>query len=107
MSILRLPVTWMLLGLAGLIAASRAVAADPPEDSAVGTGKEALAGVGSIPWYDKRQDEVRPLHLVPRDSADSDNRNSTWTSQDTSTATTGGSSTRISLLGGALQWVGL
>src|SRR6185436_7023096 len=87
----------------------RATAAEPADDgaSAVETGKEAFSGMGRVPWYDRTKDEARPLHMVPRNTADSDNRKSTWTKQDTSTATTGGSSPRLSLLGGVLQWVGL
>jgi hypothetical protein len=89
-----------------LIATPAANSAEPADDSAVETGKEALSGVARFPWYDKSQDDVRKLHVVPRDTADSGNRSSTWTKQNTSTATSS-SGPRFSLLGGALQWVGL
>ena len=90
-----------------LLLGTAALAEDSADETAVETGKEALSGVGRLPWYDRSKDEARPLHMIPRDTADSDNRNSTWTRQNTSTATTSGPGPRFSLLGGALQWVGL
>jgi hypothetical protein len=89
-----------------LFSTAAANSAEPADDSAVETGKEALSGVARFPWYDKSQDDVRKLHVVPRDTADSDNRGSTWTKQNNSTATPT-NFPRFSLLGGALQWVGL
>src|SRR5262245_29395885 len=106
-----LPGAWIVLAAVTLFlvfatALSATESAENKSD-AVETGKEALSGVGRLPWYDRSKDEVRPLHIIPRDTADSRNRNSTWTKQNASTASTGGSSPRFSLLGGALQWVGL
>jgi uncharacterized protein DUF4129 len=108
MPLARCYILLILLAVAGLIAAPASAATDPEDDSAVATGKDALSGVGRLPWYDKSQDDVRPLHMVPRDTADSSNRNSTWTEPDKSTTTTTSSSgPRFSLVGGAMQWVGM
>jgi Domain of unknown function (DUF4129) len=89
-----------------LFSTAAATSAESTANSAVETGKEALSGVARFPWYDKSQDDVRQLHVVPRDTADSGNRGSTWTKQNNSTATPT-NFPRFSLLGGALQWVGL
>jgi len=100
----------VMLAVASSVVVPAAATADPADDSAVATGKDALSGVGRLPWYDKSQDDVRPLHMIPRDTADSSNRNSTWAEPDKSTTTnssSGSSGPRFSLLGGALQWVGM
>jgi len=77
----------------------------PPNDDPVEQGKQALSNTAKFPWYDRRQDEVRPLHLVPRSDADSANRSSQWTNTDQQT--TGGAGRRTGALGPVLQWIGL
>jgi len=77
------------------------------DDQAVSAGKDALSKVARFPWYDRREDKVRPLHVVPRDAADSENRDSKWTNNNLTTATPGGAGRRASLFGPVLQWVGL
>src|SRR5262245_28291486 len=72
---------------------------------AVQDAKDILSGSGRFPWYDRGQDDVRRLHAVPRDAADSRNRASNWEK----TPGTGGGRRmpRFSLFGSALQWLGL
>jgi hypothetical protein len=84
---------------------SPAFAQSLSDENAVQAGKDALSGVSRFPWYDRRRDEVRRLHVVPRDAADSENRGSKWINNSVTTAT--GTTPRINMLGAALQWVGL
>jgi hypothetical protein len=85
-----------------------ALSAEPlTDDQAVAGGRDALSKVARFPWYDRREDKVRPLHVVPRDAADSENRGSKWTNNNQTTATPGGPGRRASLFGPVLQWVGL
>jgi hypothetical protein len=93
-----------LLTLA-LLLATPARADEPPPDPAIQAGKDALSGSGRFPWYDRRQDDVRRLTVVPRQSAE--NRGDKWTDDSTPTPRTPTTFPRISLLGGMLQWVGL
>src|SRR5437763_17168601 len=44
-------------------------ATDPPPDP-IQAGKDALSSGGRFPWYDRRQDDVRRLNLMPRQSSD-------------------------------------
>lgn len=97
-----IPLVTALAWLALVLLARPAAADDDP----VKTGKEILSGSGRVPWYDRGQDDVRPLHVVPRDAADSKNRGSQWTKNNTTT-TGGGRLPRVSFLGAALQWIGL
>lgn len=75
-------------------------------EQAVSAGKDALSRVTRAPWYDRREEKIRRLHVAPRDAADSENRGSTWTNNQPTTATTGGR-TRTSFFGPILQWIGL
>ena len=77
------------------------------DEQAVESGKQALSSVTRFPWYDRGQDKARRLHVVPRENADSENRGSSWTNNNTTTATGGAPGRRSSLFGPALQWVGL
>jgi hypothetical protein len=91
-----------------LFVASISLSAEPlTDDQAVTAGKDALSKVARFPWYDRREDKVRPLHVVPRDAADSENRGSKWTNNNLTTATPGAAGRRASLFGPVLQWVGL
>jgi len=98
----------LLLALAALGASAPAqlAAAQLPEEREVESGQQALSGAARFPWYDKSRDDVRPLHVVPRQPADSSNRASPWTRTPT-TATTGGTPVRITWLGRVLQWLGI
>jgi hypothetical protein len=93
--------------LLALLLPLAAVSAEPlTDDQAVSAGKDALSRVARFPWYDRREDKVRRLHLTPRDDADSENRGSKWTNTNPTTATPGGG-TRTSFFGPLFQWVGI
>src|SRR5207244_7904053 len=55
-------------------------------DPAVAAGKDALSSGSRFPWYDRRQDDVRRLNVVPRQS--SDDRGTQWTAAPTNAPTT-------------------
>jgi hypothetical protein len=95
----------MLVPVVLLVIAPLALAADL-SDNAVEAGKEALSSVARFPWYDRSNDDVRRLHTVPRDAADSENRRSQWTKDNSKTATTT-TGRRFSLFGPILQWIGI
>jgi uncharacterized protein DUF4129 len=97
-------VALMALLLILLPRASRAQQPLTPEQ-AVEAGQRALSQSGRVPWYDRSKDDVRQLHVLPRDAADSKNRNSNWTKDQTLTPR--GRLPRISFFGSALQWLGL
>jgi len=79
---------------------------DGPRDAkAIEAGKEALSSAAKFPWYDRRQDDVRRLNVVPRPS--SDDRSQGWTDNKTRAATTRALPRRLSLFGELLQWFGL
>lgn len=82
-------------------------AEDTPPDP-VQTGKDALSSGGRYPWYDRKQDSVRRLQIVPR--VPPDERGQKWNSiptQATPTKTTPVNMPKFDLLGGTLQWVGI
>ena len=76
-----------------------------PKPDPVEEGKESLSGAAQFPWYDRRTNEVRPLHMTPRRDADSQNRASKWTNTDKQTS--GTQLGRTSFFGPLLQGVGL
>jgi hypothetical protein len=81
-------------------------AQDPDSDQqAIDQGKESLQSVARFPWYDRATDDVRPIHIVPRNDADSANRSSQWTATDPQPA--GGAARAPGFLGPAMQWIGL
>jgi uncharacterized protein DUF4129 len=77
---------------------------DKPKADPIDAGQQALASGGKFPWYDRRQDDVRRLNVVPRPSAE--DRGQGWTDNKTRTATKS-RLPRISLFGNVLQWMGL
>jgi hypothetical protein len=88
-------------------ASARAFAADSPrldEANAVEQGREALASSGKYPWYNRREDTVRQLNTVPRQSAD--HRGEKWLGKAKSGAAAA-PARRASVFGSALQWIGL
>ena len=85
---------------AALAAQDEGKKSDPVEE-----GKESLSSVAPFPWYDRRSDEARPVHMTPRRDADSQNRSSKWTNTDKQT--TGTSLGRTSFFGPLLQVIGL
>jgi hypothetical protein len=93
--------------LSGLFAAAAANAQEPPRSDAVQSAKEALTSGARFPWYDRRQDDVRRLNIVPRESAN--NRGDKWTATNTpaTPVTTAPARTNFSLFGTLLQWIGL
>jgi uncharacterized protein DUF4129 len=81
-----------------------AAAAEPPPNDPVKAGKEALSSGGKFPWYDRRQDDVRRLTVVPRPSTEE--RGDKWTDNKARASKTM-KMPRISLFGNLLQWIGL
>jgi hypothetical protein len=77
---------------------------EPPKPDPVEAGKEALSSSGKFPWYDRRQDDVRRLNVVPRPSAE--DRGDKWINNKTRAAKTT-PTPRISYFGNFLQWIGL
>src|SRR5262245_11788840 len=101
-------VTAGLLTLLVMLVCSTQAAAqesDPSSKQAIQDAKDILSGSGRFPWYDRGHDDVRRLHAVPRDAADSRNRGSNW--EKTPAAGGGRTMPRFSLFGSALQWLGL
>src|SRR5438045_558705 len=54
---------------------SRAVDSSGPDP--IKAGKDALTSGNRFPWYDRRQDDVRRLNVVPRQTTDE--RGTQWT----------------------------
>lgn len=76
----------------------------PP--SPVDNGKNALSSGARFPWYDRRQDDVRRLNVVPRQTADE--RGTQWTASPSNAPTTTTSGRpRFGLFAGFLQWAGI
>jgi hypothetical protein len=98
---------YFVLALLYISLYSSASLADESSDAdPVQAGKEALASGGKFPWYDRRQDDVRRLNVVPRNT--SDDRGAQWTATPQNTpATTPRTFPRFTLFSGFLQWVGL
>jgi hypothetical protein len=103
-AVLRWPSLFAALLTVLFFTAALAAQDPPPKDDAVEQGRQALSNTAKFPWYDRRQDDVRPLHLVPRSDADSANRSSKWTGTDKQTT---GGGRRTGALGPVLQWIGL
>src|SRR4051812_19280793 len=101
---------WRLAPLAALAAVvffapQRSFAADSPPDP-VKAGKDALTSGSRFPWYDRRQDDVRRLNVVPRQS--SDDRGTQWAAAPTNAPTTATpTKPRWGLFAGFLQWAGI
>jgi len=86
-------------------ASSDAKAAKAAKDAKnIDAAKEALASGGRFPWYDRSQDDVRRLNVLPRPSVEE--RSQGWTDNKTRPAPTARLG-RVSLFGNALQWIGL
>jgi hypothetical protein len=79
---------------------------DGSDQQAIDQAKESLRSVARFPWYDRANDDVRPIHIVPRNDADSANRSSQWTAADQQ-LTGGGGGGAPTILGPAMQWIGL
>src|SRR3954463_10757336 len=65
------------------IFASSCPATEPAASDAVAAGKDALTRGSRFPWYDRRNDDVRRLNMVPRQTAD--DRGAQWTATPTNT----------------------
>jgi hypothetical protein len=92
--------------LAVLLFFSVVSAADSKPD-AVQSAKNALSSGNRFPWYDRQQDGVRRLSIVPRESPQ--DRGKKWTSapQATTTTSTPRQSPRLNVVSNTLQWLGL
>jgi hypothetical protein len=76
----------------------------PLEQNAVEEGKRILGSGGKFPWYDRREDNVRPLNAVPRSRPD-ERGDTSWTKAPS--AATPGRMPQLNLFGTVLQWAGL
>jgi hypothetical protein len=83
-----------------------ALAADTAPDP-VESGKEALSSGSRFPWYDRKQDSVRRLQIVPR--VPPGERGQKWSSTPTQPTAPANpvKHPRVNFLGGTLQWIGL
>jgi hypothetical protein len=88
------------LWLAGVASAQDS----PLEQNAVEEGKRILSSGSKFPWYDRRQDDVRPLNAVPRGRPD-ERGDTSWTK--TPSAAGRGGTGQLNLFGTALQWAGI
>jgi hypothetical protein len=75
------------------------------DQQAIQTAQDALASGGRFPWYDRNQDDVRRLNVVPRETADE--RGDKWIDDRAPQAAPPPPAQRVSLFGGVLQWIGL
>lgn len=83
-----------------------ACAVDTASDP-IQSGKEALSSGSRFPWYDRQQDSVRRLQIVPRVAPGE--RGQKWSSTPTQPKTASNPVTLppVNFLGGTLQWIGL
>jgi hypothetical protein len=96
----------LVASLLAILFTARVLAQDLDSDQqAIDQGKESLQSVARFPWYDRATDDVRPIHIVPRNDADSANRSSQWTATDQQPAS--GAAGPPGFLGPAMQWIGL
>jgi hypothetical protein len=85
--------------------AAASPAQNSPNQTTIDAAKDALSSGGRFPWYDRSQDDVRPLNVVPRDAVQ--DRGDKWIDNTKPQPATPLKTPRISLFGGVLQWVGL
>jgi hypothetical protein len=85
---------------------SVASAADTKIDP-VQSAKNALSSGSRFPWYDRKQDDVRRLSIVPRESPK--DRGQKWTSAPQTTTTTSNpiQFPKLNVVSSTLQWLGL
>jgi hypothetical protein len=103
----RLITIYVFVVLAALVSTfSIASAADSKSDP-IQTAKDALASGGRFPWYDRKQDGVRRLSIVPRVTPKDRGQKWSSTPQTTTTTTTPVKLPRLNLVSSALQWLGL
>jgi hypothetical protein len=99
------PLSWLFIVLALIFPSNRCLAQEAANQETIEAAKDALARGGRFPWYDRAEDDVRPLNVVPRDAVQE--RGDTWIDNSKPPATQPLKTPRISLFGGVLQWVGL
>jgi hypothetical protein len=80
--------------------------AEPTSSDPVKAGKDALSSGSRFPWYDRRQDDVRRLNVVPREAPN--DRGTQWTaSPTTAPAKTTATRSRWGMFASFLQWAGI
>src|SRR5262245_160850 len=84
-----LPLTNVALAIFLLSSFLWPVAVNATEDAkaeydSIAASKDALSRGSRFPWYDRRQDDVRRLNVVPREAQD--DRGVQWTASPTTTA---------------------
>jgi hypothetical protein len=88
------------------VASSSLKAAESPPIDPIQSAEQALGSGGRFPWYDRKQDNVRRLHVVPRQAPRE--RGQKWTSTPQTISTRNPINLpRMSLMSGVLQWIGL
>jgi len=85
---------------------SSASAADAKADP-VQSAQKALSSGRRFPWYDRKQDGVRRLSIVPRETPRDRGQKWTSTPQTTTTTSTPISFPKLNLVSSTLQWLGL
>ena len=104
-SVLSTQYSALALALLSLLFQVPVRADDPAAKNPVETTKDVLARGGRFPWYDRANDDVRRLNMVPRES--DSQRDVTWTGTTTAPAAAPRRMPRFSLFGGFLQWLGI
>jgi hypothetical protein len=89
-----------------LTSLSIASAADTNPDP-VESAKNALSSGSRFPWYDRKQDGVRRLSIVPRDVPQDRGQKWAATPQTTTTPSKPMQLPRLNLVSSTLQWLGL
>jgi hypothetical protein len=97
--------TRLIVIFVGVVFALPLAADEIADQTAVESAKDALAGSGRFPWYDRTKDDVRPLRISSRESEL--DRDEKWAGEQTASTPTTTTRTRSSVFGGALQWIGL
>ncbi len=107
--VLLMPIVAVIILLLSLASTSTAIADTlPPPPDPVESTKDALSSGSRFPWYDRQNDSVRRLNIVPR--VPPDDRGQKWNSipiQPKPTSSNPITLPRLNLFGGILQWLGL
>jgi hypothetical protein len=81
-------------------------AQSPAEHDPIAETKDALARGNRFPWYDRKNDDIRRLNVVPR-QAEAD-RDVQWTASPTTAPTAAPrAAPKLGAVGSFLQWIGL
>jgi len=105
-SLLKYAAVLVAVAISQLAFLERSLATEAPAADAIAAGKDALTRGSRFPWYDRRNDDVRRLNMVPRQTAD--DRGAQWTATPTNTPPpTTRNWPRLGGLATVMQWTGI